>query len=227
MSHRRSASTPREPKKYIDARRTQATPEWLAWDDERRANVAEDCWKELLGGGYDPVTYLPEIDDKKIPEDGAWILILEEPLTGLRDRFRVPLLSMWRARRHELNSSSVTTSTGVKLYPQQAVITTPGGDLHLWPHEYTIAKNPMALASDPDSTLNTLGGEAVLDEEKMFYLQSRGIPRQEATLMLFDTIVSLDFVYVTFPEYITAALEGVGRPLRRHIALSKRAPDPA
>lgn len=210
------------PKKYLDARRTVVSDEWLAWDAERRAEAEEDGWEEAAYAGLDPVVYFPEKDGKAIPEGGAWILILEEPHTEMKSRFSTPPLSMWRARKHELNDGGFTTSQGVKFYPQQAVIATPAGDLHLWPHEYMIATNPMALASDPDAELHALGGQPVVDEEEVFYLQRVGIPRQQAMLMLFDRIESLDFVYVTFPEWVTTMLAGVGRPLHRHIALNPR-----
>lgn len=210
----------RAPKKYLDARRTQVSQEWVDWDAARREQLADGVWEELASAGYDPAIYLP--GEKAIPEDGAWILILEVPHTPINEQFELPLLSMWRARRHDLNDGGVMTGEGIKLHPQQAVIATPAGDLHLWPHEYMVANDPMGLASDPDATLHTLGGEPVLDTEALFYLQSRGITHQQATMMLFDKIQSLDFVYVTFPEWITVLLEGVGRPLHRHVALNPR-----
>jgi hypothetical protein len=211
-----------KPKKYADVRRTVVTDEWLEWDADRRAEAAEDGWEEAASAGLDPAIYFPEKDGKAIPEEGAWIVVIEEPHTEMKSRFSVPPLSMWRARKNEVNEGHFTTSQGVTFSPQQAVIATPAGDLHLWPHEYIVATNPMALASDPDSELHALGGQPVLNEEELFYLQSRGIPRHEAVLMLFDRIESLDFVYVTFPEWITTLLEGIGRPLHRHIALNPR-----
>jgi len=207
----------RPPKKYADKARTQVTPEWRAWNDEQQMLIAEGGWETVCSLGFDPDMFFPEKSDKQIPEEGAWILILEEPHTELRDRFRVPLLSMWRARPHELNSGGVQLAKGLRVYPKQAVIATPGGDLHLWPHEYTVCTDPKGLIGDPDAELHQLGGSPVLDEEILFFLQSRGIPRHEAVLVLFDLITDTDFVYVTFPEEITAQLEGVGTSLRSHV----------
>ena len=194
---------PTAPTKYVDRDRTIVTPEWLAWRKEALALAAEDAPYILMQGGNRPDTYLPEGDGKAIPEDGAWIIVLEEPMTELRDRFRVPFMSMWRARPHTLDSGGVQVSKDVTLYPKQAVITTPGGDLHLWAHEYVMATDPFRLISDPDATINSLGGEPVLDEEAMFYLRSRGIPHSEAVLLLIETVKSTDFIYVTFPEEVT------------------------
>ncbi|MBP5897910.1 SufD family Fe-S cluster assembly protein [Streptomyces scabiei] len=187
---------------------------------------ADDGWSIAASIGAEPSMYFPEQDGKAVPEEGAWIIVVEEPMTELRSRFRVPELSMWRARPHQLNSGAITVGHGkqaAKVYPKQAVIATPRGDLHLWPHEYVVADRPMELASDPEATLNSLGGEPVLDEEELFYLMSRGIQRHEAVMLLFDKVTSLDFVYVTFPKEVTDVLAGAGQSLRRHMALKPRA----
>ncbi|WP_326742838.1 hypothetical protein [Streptomyces sp. NBC_01768] len=210
-----------EPKKHAEPRHTQGTPEWQERDAERCAEAADEGRFLAASIGAEPSMYFPEQDGKAVPEDGAWILVVEEPFTELRSRFRVPPLSMWRARPHELNTGAIV-SKGVKIHPKQAIISTPGGDLHLWPHEYVVVDRPMALVSDPDATLHSLGGQPVLDEEALFYLMSRGIPRHEAVMVLFDTVTSLDFVYVTFPEWITDALAGAGQSLCRHMALNPR-----
>lgn len=209
----------RAPKKYADRERTQITPEWKAWREEQE-NTAEDDYYELASAGFDPDTYFP--GENEIPEEGAWILVLEEPHTVLQQQFRVPLLSMWRARPHELNAGAVKLRGGRKIYPKQAVITTPAGDLHLWSHEYRIAANPLGLLSDPDATIHQLGGQPVLDEDHLFYLQSRGISRQDATMMLFEQITDTNFIYVTFPEEITELLRGVGTSLRSHVRTHPR-----
>lgn len=211
----------RAPKKYADAKRTKVTPEWLAWDKERRDAVAEDAPYAAMSLGFEPSVYFPEEEGKLIPEEGAWIIVVEEPFTELRSRFRIPPLSMWRARHHELNDGAFKYGS-LSFWPQQAVIATPGGDLHLWAHEYIVVNDAMKLATDPDSTIHSLGGQPVIDEQQLFYLMSRGIPRHEAVMLLFNTIESLDFVYVTFPEWITDALAGMGQSLRRHMALNPR-----
>jgi len=214
-------SDPNEPNKYTDSRRAEVTQEWLDWDEDRREEVRDQAYRESASTGYDPSTFFPD-ETQAIPAEGAWILVLEEPSTPLKEKFRVPPLSMWRARRHFVDGSTFTSSAGDRYEAQQAVISTPAGDLHFWPYEYRIATAPMELASMDGVELHSLGGEPVVDEEELFYIQSRGIRRQDALLMLFDKIASLDFVYVTFPEEVTSALEGVGRSLRRHIALSPR-----
>lgn len=215
----------RAPKKYLNARKTQVNPEWLTWDDERRARAADEGWLSAASIGAEPSMYFPEHDGKAIPDEGAWIIVVEEPYTELMSRFRIPPLSMWRARPHELNSGGLRIGSGqeaITVRPKQAIIATPGGDLHLWPHEYIVVERPMELATDPDATLHSLGGQPVVDEQELFYLMSRGISRHDAVMLLFDKVKSLDFVYVTFPEEITELLAGAGQSLRRHMALNPR-----
>ncbi|MFG3403735.1 hypothetical protein [Streptomyces sp. NPDC048142] len=213
---------PHPPKKYADVRRTKFTSEGLAWDAERQRAAVDDGWEIAASMGSEPSMYYPEHDGKQIPDEGAWIIVVEEPCTELMSRFRIPPLSMWRARPHELNSGAIRID-GASIAPKQAVIATPGGDLHLWPHEYVVAERPMELASDPDATLNSLGGQPALDEEELFYLMSRGIQRHEALMLLLDKVTSLNFVYVTFPKEVTDVLAGAGQSLRRHMALNPRA----
>lgn len=195
-------------RKYLDQDRTVINPEWLL---EREAAL-EEIAQDPIGYGVPAESvdrYLPTIDGKAITADGAWVLVVSEPHTELMDRFRVPILSMWRARPHQISSSPIKCSVDghtVTLRPQQAVIATPGGDLHLWPNEYVLASDPRALACDPDATINSLGGQAAIDPEQLFYLLSRGIDKATATEMLFDQIQGNDFCYVTFPEEVTSAL---------------------
>lgn len=215
----------RPPRKYLDADRVQVNQEWLDWRKEMLDEAIENAPMALAGLGLIPSTYFPELEDKDIPEEGAWIMVLEEPFTELQTRFRVPILSMWRCRPHELNSGGIEVGpklNRIRIRPKQAVIATPGGDLHLWPHEYQIVRDPRVLMSDPDATIHSLGGEAVLDEEALFYLQSRGISHADAVLLLIDSVQATDFIYVTFPEEVTAMLAGVGQPLWRHIQLNPR-----
>lgn len=213
----------RAPRKYADRERTQVTPEWRQWR-EGQARLLEESGPEILMvSGFDPDTYFPELVGKDLPDEGAWVIVVEEPFTQLRDQFRIPPLSMWRARPFQLSSGGVQVGS-IKVYPYQAVIATPAGDLHLWPHEYIVAEQARELAACEGAELHQLGGEAALDEDQMFYLQSRGIQHHDAVLLLWDAIVNVDFIYVTFPTEVTDQLAGVGQPLRRYMALNPRVP---
>lgn len=202
------------PRKYLDRDRTEVNPEWLEWRREqvesRIAYLGPDMHER----------YFPEEYGKAIPDEGAWVMVLEEPHTELRSRFRIPLRSVWRARRHELNSGGFE---GVA--PKQAVIATPGGDLHLWPHEYSVMGDVTFLVGqEPDVEMRRLGGEPVFSGElvdQLFYLQARGISRQEAALLLINGAVDPRVYFVLAPELVEA-LGSLGVPLWRHVQMHPR-----
>lgn len=204
-----------DPRKYLDVERTVVNPQWLADQAALRAAAAlnEDGQTvyEPLHSFQELERYLPETVGKRVAEDGSWVIVTREPHTELKDRFRVPPLSMWRARR-QAGSRSITARLeldgrrrSVRLRAEQAVISTPGGNLGLWPHEYVMASDPVSLACDPDSTINSLSGEPPVDPERLWYLMSRGIPYDQALRLLFDQITGFDRCYVTFPEDVVTA----------------------
>lgn len=214
------------PKKWADKARTAMTPEYSFWYHEgpgrRRLDPTdeEQAYDHFYGTqpvfGGDPVAnhgvYYPEEYDKDIG-DGGWIFVIDPPRTELDARFKVPLLSLWWARPHVLDSGPMCGRL-----PYQAVIATPGGDLHLWPHEYMVCNNPAGLIGEEGSHLHSLGGQAVVDEDQLFYLMSRGLSRQEATILLLDQIEDGSaFGYVTFDEEIVEIFAGVGTTLTSHM----------
>lgn len=206
---------------YADLARTDVTPEWWEWARE----AAEDACAAM---GVHPMTYWPEDYDRGIGDDGAWIIIVEVPHTGLG--WDVPPMSMWRARRTSCRSGALviggtpTRQQYAPWMPQQAVIATPAGDLHLWPHEYVVIGDPSAFIGEDGVEMHTLGGDPVLpdDDERLFYLMSRGIGRHDAALMLIGDIRNLDFAYFTFPDDVVAYFDGVGQPLWRYVRTHPR-----
>lgn len=213
LRERRFSAKP--PKKYADKDRTRATQEWLDW----REDFAEAEISAMGPGSHE--TYFPDLHGKAIPDEGCWIRVLIEPLTELQERFQVPLQSMWRARRHEVEAGE---RWGLR--PQQAVIVTPGGELHLWPYEYGIVSDiTQYVGMEPDVTMHTLGGDPLFSddmEEQLFYLQSRGISRREAAMLLLNDINAQGFCYFTLdPEY-AEYFRGVGVPLWYYVASQSR-----
>lgn len=205
-------------------------------DSDMRSRALDDI-KEyghpLIRGDHGTATYFPESVGKALPKEGAWVIVTQEPNTVLRNDFRLPVPSMWRAKPRHLDVGAITVhlDMGTQTYtahPVIAVITTPAGELGLWPHEYVIASKPTEIASDPDSTLNSLGGQPLIDEDQLFYLRSRGIPRHQAVMMLLDTIENTDYAYVTFSHEVTESLaslaDRVSTSLDQHTIQNPRSP---
>ncbi len=201
----------RAPKKYLDADRTQVSPQWLDWKKEADAER-----RDFLCGDLDS-SYFPE-DYSKDLDEGAWIFVVDPPNGSVAHDFHVPELSIWYARPHLLNVGRMAGR-----FPYQAVIQTPAGDLHLWPHEYVVCDEPQKFLGLEGVEVHSLGGDPVLDEEQLFYLTSRGIPADTATQMLFAQIKSQSYCYITFPDYAVQAFAGVGTSLRSHIHRNPRA----
>ncbi|MGV8909640.1 MAG: hypothetical protein ACOH1Y_11715 [Propionicimonas sp.] len=207
----RAPSSPpmrRRPRKFVP--RT-VTPEWREWAKEE----AENFCRTLR---VHPSWYFPEDHDKAIPDDGAWICVIDPPPVSLVN-FELPHLSMWRATRFE----GRRLAKDLPFPSQQAVINTPGGTVRLWPTEYVIIPDiTRYVGVEPDCLMHSLGGQPVLDEERVFYLMSRGINREGASLLLLGEVSGQDFAYFTFaPEY-QAMFAGAGVPLATHVARNPR-----
>lgn len=188
----------RPPKKYADPERTTVTEEWKAWKVQQKEE-----WRWNIGRMDDPARYFPEDYDKDIG-DGCWLFVIDPPPVAID--FEIPMLSLWWAAPFQVKGIA-------GLMAHQAVIQTPGGTVHLWPHEYTICNEPEGLVGLEGVQMHTLGGDPVLNEEKVWYLQARGIPREEVVQMLFTQIRQQNYVYCTFPPEYVDLFAGVGTPL--------------
>lgn len=208
--------SPVAPRKYTDSTRSEITAEWKDWYAREVELASEGMEDTVLGLGEHPQNRWPERYDKSVG-DGAWVFVVEEPFTEMRDRFRIPTPSLWWARPEVSRQGAI--EVGTKSIPLQipglyrVVVNTPGGSLWLYPHEYVVCSDPVPLITDPECTVHPLGGRPPLDEEKqeqMFYLQSRGWTAQDALLALMDGLDMSDWGWVEFPEYARAMFEGVG-----------------
>jgi hypothetical protein len=199
------------PRKYLDRDRTVVNPDWREYQEGLFQGAVA-----VMGGGT-LGTYEPDAVGKGIPPEGAWVRVVEVPHTELSRRFQVPLLSIWRARPHTLNSGGLYGR-----YPKQAVIQTPGGDLHLWAHEYVLVDDVRPyVGAEPDVMMHSLGGQPVLDTDALFYLQSRGISQHDAALLLVNDLRSQDVLWFEMHPAYVEMFAGVGVPLWRHVALDR------
>lgn len=204
------------PKKFTDATQSEITQEWRDWYEEMVASSQDEMEAMVLGLGEHPQNRWPEHYDKDLG-DGAWIFVVEEPHTEIKERFTIPTPSLWWARPEQSRPGHFDVGTrGRPLVipgPYRAVIETPGGSLWLYPHEYVLCNDPVPLIMNPECTIHPLGGRPAMDEEKehqLFYLQSRGWTYHDALLALMDGLDMRDWGWVEFPEYAREMFEGVG-----------------
>jgi hypothetical protein len=146
---------------------------------------------------------LPEEHGYGIPEEGAWIMVKEPPHTEIP---APPLYSIWRARR-TFRSYQVRIGRRKVNWPLlRAVITTPHGELTLIPGEYQPVadlRRWLELVGEKDQgeeavTIHFLGpGEPGGLAEQVFYIQTRGITRADALLLMLPDVEDADFAYLT------------------------------
>ena len=143
------------------------------------------------------MSHFPEDYGRAIPEGGAWVMVKHPPVAEIT----VPVLSIWYALPR--TRGGLTFKRGVKGgFPRHmAEITTPDGALNLNPWEYTVVKdirNWMGMEED-GVEMHWLGADGI-DDERLFFMQARGIPRKDALTVLLPELENGAFVYFTIPE---------------------------
>lgn len=187
--------------RYVE--KTIPNPDWLNSEEYRE----EERKKSALRGECVEDRF-PDDYGKQLPDEGGWIMLLMDVKVGRQidnertEHIHVPRLSIWYAmpqrERHGL---------------YQAIISTPQGAVHVWPHEYNVTDIAKWLEfSEKDGLqthfLSTSGG---FDEYALFYLRSRGIPKGQAQRMLLATLKDPNYCYFTFvPEVVACFSESAG-----------------
>jgi SUF system FeS cluster assembly, SufBD len=192
----------KKPKKMI------INPEWQEYQKNN-----EGLPYDITQAGYCMEDYLPEDYGKKLPEDGGWIMLLMTVTvaspTGVE--ITVPHLSMWFALPGIANIGAVK---GV--YPVKAIIQTPAGEVHLWPHEYNIVKdiNEYLNYSEEDGVyIRFMSETGAFDKDAVFYLMARGLSRATAQQLLLGQLKDPHYCYLELhPAYGAALGEGFGMP---------------
>lgn len=183
-----------------------------------------ECVEDFFPGDY----------DKALPPEGAWIMLITSVNVGKAlpappkitskpfhsDELepvetcipiRVPHLSIWYALPTVSNFSRKVGPVTMPLH--KAVIQTPQGEVHVWPHEYVVVKDLAAylqFTEEDGFNIHFLNPDAEgFPQDKLFYIRSRGIPLAEARRMVLPELKSPHFCYFTlheeyakyFPEY--------------------------
>lgn len=161
---------PRAPYRYLD------TPEHVDRVDEALYTMA------LLGGpGTRPdlerLSYYPA--ERELPDGGGWITILRPPFTVLEERFSLALGQTFWARAWE---GGIDGWVDMRY---SIAVTTPGGDIRLFPHEYCRAPllEIVEAWGNGEMTFHPLDINTAAFADRLFYLHSRGIPDEAALPM--------------------------------------------
>lgn len=151
-------------------------------------------WLSQVGAAF------PDDRGYFIPEEGGWVIVKNPPHTIIP---APPLYSMWFAKPIYTSRTFTRISAGGRSrnvnWPfLKARITTPDGELDLWPEEYVPCDDIMAFADmiGEGVTLNFLGPEPDEIAERMFYLRAHGLGTKDATALLLGDMQS-NHVYLT------------------------------
>lgn len=221
---KRAAFTPDQVARIIEKpgrrkNRLEAVHRLKLSDEEYREELEAEIFRDPLARGLaftqELAAHFPADHGAEVPDEGAWVLVKHAPRVGFPTgvSFQPPPLSIWFALA-EWRPSSRMRGTAFR---HLARILTPEGEMCLEPHEYVVFKSGLSnlLSVDDGSQvkINYLSGDAAIDEDKLFYLQSRGIARSRAVLMLVDHVRNQNWCWFSLPvEY--AQMFGFDRPPR-------------
>lgn len=126
---------------------------------------------------------------------------------GSTEHIDVPHLSIWYAL--PTTTHFAREIDGTKLHASQAVIQTPKGEVHIWPHEYTVVKDLskyLEFTEEQGFNIHFLNPESGgFDEQKLHYIRTRGISLAEARRWLLPELKNPYFCYFTFNEEYSKA----------------------
>lgn len=141
--------------------------------------------------------YFPEETKSDIPEEGCWIMVISPPFT----EYTVKKFSIWYA----MNDNGKAHPSYPMFVQRYAKIKTPNGDLRLFPREYNKINinDYIELIDGEHCVLHFMVKNAVMEkavEEKMFYLRSRGLSKQEAYRFVLGDIKDPNLCYLEFHQ---------------------------
>ncbi len=163
-----------------------------AWELTKEAK--ELAFRLPFVTGYDLEAYFPQDYKKRLPEEGNWIQVQRPPHCEIT----VPPFSIWFATPWSMKRES----TG--LQAKRVKIVTPAGELGIMPHEYCVIEDITKwFGREPEGVfVHQMNGQPICNTDHLFYLMSRGVKRQQATLLLASQIKDPSFLWVEIaPQY--------------------------
>jgi hypothetical protein len=172
----------------------------------------------VLHGNAERQQLRPEEYSKEIDE-GAWIIVIDPPNT----EYTVEHLSCWYALPDPYHHEKTHRRSEFTVVRYRVRILTPKGPLWLWPHEYIVLKDATELFNAEGVEVHYLSNHAEVDPDHLFFLRQRGIPKQQALMMLIGEVKEQNFCYFTMPEEAQEMFRDVGVPLDLYIHRNPRA----
>lgn len=163
--------------------------------DDRLRSILEE--RAMFSGNFEAEMsgFYPQEYGKLIPGTGCWIMVLM--VVPVAENVRPQLYGVYYALPEWVKSDIRLETMVLKTKRLKARITTEGGEVMLHPHEYCIVHNIDDVLSGigTEYEIIKLGGQAAYDEEKVYYLLTRGVPIEETYRLLLGGVGSINFQY--------------------------------
>ncbi len=147
-------------------------------------------------------SYLPEDYNKKLPTKGGWIMIKKD--IPVEDKAKPVLYGVYFAKGVWRDSGmALNIAKEYKLkFPnagKQYIVKTNNGntDVFIHPHEYIVVDGIKAILAEigVGYDLVKLGGTPNIDEDRVHYLQSRGIKKEDIYMRMLEAVNVTNFCY--------------------------------
>lgn len=157
--------------------------------------------------------YFPDEYSKQLPKNGGWIMIKRDvPVPG---EFRPVVYSVYFAKPAAIYKDIEISSTARRKQRKKRIpyyrvrITTPAGDVWVWPHEYMIIPDASMLLEEIGNSfdLERMGGDANYDIAKVHYLSTRGLSQTDTYSLLLNSLNSTNHIYFKIREGAVAFWE--------------------
>lgn len=191
----------------------------MQWSGEDYMTARKAVRREKLLDGH--VTDLSIFDclpdEKQLPDEGAWIQVIVPPHCEIT----CEPLSIWYALP-VFKKNVFEFMEGDRSHRYKVKVLTPIGEFMLFPNEYRIVTpdsireymNMLGQSSDESTehvVLHWLDPRnEYFDEDRLFYIMSRGVARADAYQMLMGDVKSQHVCYFTFHEEYQRMFAGVG-----------------
>ena len=139
--------------------------------------------------------------EQEVPKQGAWIMIKKL----LPTEFTPPPLSFWFATPWPMSREGRAAHRP----PHRVKILTPRGELGVFPHEYSLVKDPGKYwefigTGEMKACFFGLDQRKGIPPDALFYLRSRGISKRDAITMLVGEIKAHGVLWLETDPKVTA-----------------------
>jgi hypothetical protein len=156
----------------------------------------------MVGRQSEMAAHLPDKYNKKLPNKGGWLLVSAD--VPVEEKYKPVKFGIYFAKgvwKESSMAASICKEYRIRI-PNSGKrymvrISVDGKEVHLNNHEYVpVTDIKTILASlGKDYEMVKLGGEANIESNRVHYLESRGIPKEEIYKKLLSSVNTMTYCY--------------------------------